>query len=343
VNRSVQERGFALAAALLALAVAAGIGAATSELGRLHAVLARQRKATAAALAALDGCVERAVATLPAGWAFDDVLAGADGLGGTADDGVVPLPGPCLGTARAAPGPPAPPRIVLEVEAETRGGRRRLDAVLARRPDPGVPALVWIADPGAIGRVPGRLVLDGVDPAALLAPQSLLAAPAPPDALDAWVTSQGAAVVAGGGSTPPLWAPPPPLADLVVRAGLAGAGPPGAGLLPAPPVPPALMLSAGDLVLAAPSAGAGLLIVDGVLRIEASLTFAGVIAARGGLQVGPAGVLEVAGAVWLGDGGLGALVVDGEARVTASAAAVAAADALLPLPRRVRLAAVQDF
>ncbi|HWP66403.1 MAG TPA: hypothetical protein VNO26_10865, partial [Candidatus Limnocylindria bacterium] len=62
-----------------------------------------------------------------------------------------------------------------------------------------------------------------------------------------------------------------------------------------------------------------------------------------GLRVGATGTADVEGALWLGASALEALVVDGNASVVASAAALEAADALLALPRRPALGSVRDF
>ena len=99
----------------------------------------------------------------------------------------------------------------------------------------------------------------------------------------------------------------------------------------------------GDLAITTPQHGAGILLVDGQLRIEAPLIFAGVVAATGGLRVEATGRLDLTGALWIGAGGLDALGVDGDVAIVASAAAIEVADALLPLPRRARLASLRDF
>jgi hypothetical protein len=342
-HRHRAERGFAVAAALLTLLVASTIGTTMAELGRLEAVLARQRKATAAALAAVDACAENAVASLPAGWEFTDVVVGSDGVAGTADDGVLSLASDCTGTAHAAPGAATPARVLLEVEATRGHGRRRLEAVVRRHAEPGVPSLLWIADGANVGRVTGALMLDGIDGAGAASPRSMLAAPADPEALDAWIAAQGATVVTTGGTGAPIWAVPPPLAAFVARAAAGGALAPGAGLTTAPPAVPHVTLSAGDLVVTSPRFGAGVLIVDGVLRVEAEFAFAGVVAATGGLRVEPSGVMSVQGVLWLGADSADTLAVDGSASVVASAGALAVADALLPLPRRATVASVRDF
>jgi len=339
-ERARRERGFALAAALLGVVLAGTVAAALAELARLEVVLARLRRATVDALAAVDGCLHAAVAALPAGWDFDAVIVGADGTAGTADDGVVPLAAACSGVARAAPGPAAPPRILLALEASRGRGRRRLDALVGRTVQPGAGALVWLASPAGIGAVGGTFALDGNGPTR---PMASLAAPAEPAALDAWIAVQGSAVTVSSGTGAPIWAPPPPLQALAARAASAGAVSAAAGLVGAPPAPPAVILAPGDLHVDTPRAGAGVLVVDGVLRLQAPLEFTGVVAALGGLRVEATGSLDVHGALWLGDESIDPLVIDGTAAIHASAAALDVADSLLSLPRRARVASVMDF
>jgi hypothetical protein len=336
------DRGFAAAAALLALVLASSIASVMAELARLETALARDRKAVAGALAALDACVEAAIGSLPAGWDFTGLLAGDDGVAGTPDDGWLPLPGHCVGAAEAAPGPAAPARFVLPVEAVHGRGRRRLEAVVRRHAEPGIPALLWLADPSAIGTVTGGLTLDGRDAAGPGALSAALAAPGEPALLDGWIAAQAGAVAAGDAATP-LWAPPPPIAALAARMAAAGAVPPEVGLAGAPGPPAVLTFAPGDLAVTSPRYGAGLLVVAGTLRVEAPLAMDGVVVAGGGLEVAPGGQFDVRGTVWLGADGAQALRVDGSATLTASAADVAAADGLLALPRRAALASVRDF
>ncbi|MCW5890081.1 MAG: hypothetical protein KIT14_05960 [bacterium] len=140
---------------------------------------------------------------------------------------------------------------------------------------------------------------------------------------------------------PPIAVGGPPIAALVARAVAAGAVA-GAVLVPTPPATPALALVTGDLVVAGPAHGAGLLIVDGRLDITAPFTFIGAVVAADGVRVTHAGSLDIAGALWIGAGSPEPLDVDGTARVTASAAGLAVADAMLPLPRRAVVAGVHD-
>jgi hypothetical protein len=338
-----REQGFALAAALLAVAVASTIGSAVVEIARLEVVLARQRRTTLDALAAVDACAEQATTALAAGWEFDPILRGADGVLGTSDDGLVTLPAGCTGSAHPAPGPPMPPRMLLELEAMRGSGRRRLDALVRRRTAPGVPAVLWATAPGTFAPVTGSLTLDGVDPAMPVAPLAAVGTPDDPALLDAWLLAQGSAVSVSAGTTGPIWAQPVPIGEIVTRAAAAAAVPPAVGLTASAPAPPALTLATGDLAITAPAAGAGVLVVPGVLSIGAPLQFVGVVVAGGGVRVGAAGTLTLSGGLWLGDGSLQTLAVDGSATLTASDAALAGADALLTLPRPARIAAVRDF
>jgi hypothetical protein len=130
-----------------------------------------------------------------------------------------------------------------------------------------------------------------------------------------------------------------PIAELVTRMRDAAAA--SAGTLTPTGTPPlALTLVTGDLVVGSPMAGRGLLVVTGLLDIQGSFQFSGVVVASAGIRVAAAGRLDVAGNVWLGAGA--ALVVDGDARVVAQADALDAADGLLRLPRRALLASLRD-
>jgi hypothetical protein len=102
---------------------------------------------------------------------------------------------------------------------------------------------------------------------------------------------------------------------------------------------PTLVLADGDLDVPGALAGAGLLLVAGRLDIDGLLDFTGVVIASGGLHVGPGGRLAVRGAVWTA----GPLGIDGTVDVRHDGAAVAGADALLPLPRRAVLLGLRDL
>jgi hypothetical protein len=324
----------ALPAAVMTLLVSTALGVAIADLVHTEVALARQRLLAARALAAADACVARVVAALPAGWDFGPELAGA-GL-------PAPTPG-CRLRARPAPGPAEPPRLLLEIAATAGRGTRAVEALVGRTPAPGVAALLWLATPPGPGTVGGSLALAGVDPLVPDAPGwAALAAPAIPDALDAWLVGQPGVTIAPGTAAPRA-APPPPLAALVAR--LVDAGAPGAeALVEAAGPAPSRALVRGNLAIASPAHGAGLLVIDGTLDVDASLSFTGLVVVTGGLRVARGATLAVDGALWLAPGaGPQPFAVDGDAVVRRRDAALAAAGGLLPLPRPAILLGQRDL
>jgi hypothetical protein len=335
------ERGGAvLSAAVLALAVGAVLAAAVADTVRTEVRLAQLRRAAADALAATDACVARVLADLPAGWEFDALVHGSDGVAGTADDGAVPAPADCAAVAGGARGPA---RVVLTVGARSGRGRRTLDAAVGRAAAPGLPALLWLAAAPPPDAVEGLLRLDGADESDPDADWAALAAPADPLGLDAWRAGVGARLETTPRTAPPLYAPAPPLAELALR--LRAAGPIGAeALLAVGPPAPSLVYVEGDLVVSGARVGAGLLFVGGTLDIQGRLDFTGLVIASGGLGVADGGTLTVEGAAWIGEpGGPGAtLAIAGTASLRQGRAALDVVDRMLPLPRRAVLLGLRD-
>jgi len=330
--------GIALPAALAAVAVAAALAGAIAEIARVETVIARHRRTAAAALAAGDTCLTRLLAALPCGLDFAELLAGPDGVRGSADDGTVgALPG-CTATAAAAAG--AGEHVVVTVDARAGSGRRVLAAVVGRAPTPGPASLLWLPLLPGPGAVRGVLTLDGVDARDPTAPAVAgLAAGTDPDALDAWLSAVGAGTTAR--TPPPLYAAAPPLDPLVQRVRVTGhAG--AETLVVGAPAGPTLAFVDGDVVVPSALRGAGLLVVNGLLDVQGALDFTGVIVATRGVHVASAGRLVVEGALWSG-GVTDPLHVEGELALRQGRAAVAAADGLLRLPRQPLLLGLRDL
>jgi hypothetical protein len=325
---SSQRGGTALPAALATLAVSAAFTAAVTDVVRTELALARLRRATSVALAAADRCLAEVVAALSAGWDFAGEIAGGDGVSGTADDGFLASPTGCNASAGRAPGAGGPERALLSIEAHAGGGRRTLKAVVARDPRPGVAALLWLGAPPGDTTIAGTLVLDGS-----AAPDSVsaLAAPADPLALDAWVMAQGPHLVATTPTGAPITGPGPPLAALATRLRAVAGGPSGLR----PPL--------GDTWVNQPGSGAGLLVVEGLLDIQSTFAFTGVVVASG-VRVRAGASLAITGALWLGagSGDQPPLGVDGVLRITHSQAAIDAVDQSFTLPRRAHLLGMRD-
>jgi len=335
--RRRRRRGGALVAALATLAFSAALGAALADLARTELRLGAERRMTARLLGALDACVADVTGALPAGWDFAALLAGADGTLGSADDGMLAAPADCTAVARAAPGGPVPDRIVIRAEARIGGARRHLDALVRRAPEPGAGGLLWLSAPPEAGAFAGTATIDGGDPDA---PLASLAAPADPDALDAWIAGEGTHLDVSPGTLAPVTGPVPPLDDLRTR--VLAAPHAGSEALVASGAPAAVVAYvAGDLDVADARAGAGLLFVDGRLDVGGTLEFHGVIVATGGIRVASGAGLTLDGELWLGVGG-SALTVEGALVLRRAPGAVAAADALLPLPRRAVVAGARD-
>jgi hypothetical protein len=343
--RGAGERGAALAAALVALAVSAALVAGLTDAVRTEVILARERRSMVAALAAADACIAQHLATVPFGWDLDALLLGPDGAGGTPDDGTIVTPPGCTGSVARAPGPASPPRLLLGIDAAARGGRRLVDAVIGRDSTAATPALVWTTLPPSPDAVTGTMALDGADADPASADLPGLAAPAAPADLDGWLAAQGPHIAQTPRTAAPIRALPPPLSELATRAEAAGPG--GAELLApqgAPSSPPALALVGGDLVVSDARQGSGVLVVEGALDIRGSLDFTGVVVAVGGVKIAGGATLGVAGALWLGAPWppTAPLTVAGHLTLRQSRAAIAAAEGVFALPRRAILRGVRD-
>jgi hypothetical protein len=197
---------------------------------------------------------------------------------------------------------------------------------------------VWLAQ--APPSIAGTLQLDGIDasdPGATA--WGALAAPVEPAALDAWLAAEAAHVELAPGSGGPMTAPAPPLAELVQHA--SALGPVGVETLGTTPGgAPALVLAPGDALVADVRYGAGVLVVNGTLDVQGELHWSGIVAATGGVTVGAAARLAIDGALWTGPA---AVRLDGTASIRHADAAIAAADALLPLPRPPALRGMRDL
>ena len=330
------ERGCAtLVTAFIVLLAGSLLAAAVAEIARTELVVARDRRILAGGLAAADACLARVVGDLPAGWDHATALAGADGIDGTADDGVVAAPSGCRATL--VPGPLGALRPFVEVEATVPGGRRRLRAIVGAASPP-LPAVVWAERASPLGFVMGAVEIDGVDPARPdLPPLPAIASPEDPAAVDAWLHTTPAVTVAGATESP-RYAPHPPLGNLLAaRLALQGAR---AEFVPAAiPSPPALHAVPGDLIIATPGYGAGFLAVAGRLDIQADFAFSGIVGVSGGVGVASGATLRIAGGLWVGATGLD---VAGTLAVRHDRAATDAVEALFRLPRPATVAGLVD-
>jgi hypothetical protein len=303
---------------------------------------AASRRNTATALATADACLAQVVSGVPAGWDFDAILRGPDGVLNTVDDGQLTAPSGCTARFGLAPGAATPARGLLTIDARTTRSRRLMSAVVRRAPGPGVAALLWTTNVSTLGTPSGTLEFDGTDHANPARPSlASLAAPNPASQLDAWLTALGPQATVAAGTAPPLVRVPPPGAELIARAQQSiPVGTP--GLVTSPPAPIAAGLSTGDLRITGATVGQGLLVVDGWLDVEGPFDFRGVVIARAGVRVHAGATAAVHGALWVGPAGGAALDVAGRLRIDRDDAGIAVADTLLVLPRLPMVAGILD-
>jgi hypothetical protein len=339
-------RGAALSATLLVVALILALAGTGLLLARAALVLFMNfRDATATLYLARAG-IERALAVLRAGYSFDALLAGPDGIRGSADDGD---PGAgaavsgCTVRAEDDAGDPDPDRLadgngrirVVSEGAGPRGARSRIEALVGRAPAPYVPAAAYLGRPDL--DVAATATFDGADhapgdpPGAASGPGPPVAAAATPVA-DVPVALPGGVQDAGGAAVTAAPAAAIDAEDFAVR--LVSAGPP-AGPLPLGTFGPAALRVVGDATLAAPAVGAGVLIVEGSLDVNVPVEVRGAVIVLGRLRVAAEGTLSVRGWLWVEGRGAGpAVTADGPLSVIYSSEAVAEADRLFRLPRR---------
>jgi hypothetical protein len=339
-------KGSALMIAILLVALAGVLATALAELGRLAVGRARLDRDGARAWFIAEAGLTDTVAAIPGGHSFTGMLSttpappNASGAPwsyavGFLDDGD-DHPDDATTDINA--------RVILRVNAFGPAPvRRRLEAVLGRRPDPILPGALTLA--GDARALTADFLLDGRDfdmssgctiasggaaRAGLSLPEGAgLPMLASPDQ------------ILGRGSTPSIErGPAPPFTEVaaapVATHQLAGSLAPTLGTTTAP----RFIIIDGDAMADAVTSGAGMLYVAGRLRITGRLDFRGLIAAAGGIELAPGATLQVCGGAWAA--GPNALDARGSGFVRTSTAALRLAATLAPLPASARVIAIRE-
>jgi hypothetical protein len=338
-----------LISTLALLAVVLALITAGLVLARADLVLFRNHRDGTRAYFRTRAASLRAAADLPAGYGFDAALAGPDAVPGTSDDGrwIRALPDACAGLVidDAADPDPDPMRdanatIHLRTRCDGPGGARRaVEIVIGRADAPYVPGAIFLERTTVDAA--GPMVVDGRDHAPTDVPGHPSGTGAPVAAaasadLEAPQSLGRTATDAAG--APLLTIPAAPIDAESFTSRLRAAG--GALLveLPVGVFPDTLTHVVGDAQILGASQGHGLLVIDGSLEVRAPLDFDGVVIVRGGVEIAASGRLTVRGWLWIrGTAPGAALRVGGPLTVLYSSAAVRAADAGMPLPRRAIL------
>lgn len=341
------ERGSALLASIVILALLAAVTAATLWLTRSELWVAGSARAFQQARYSAEAGVWHATALLAPGTDFAALLAGSGGVSDPARPGPLPLPG---GGFVAFPGSPFGyavtayeagfERVRLRSTATAvRGARRSVDATVGREPQPYAPAPLVVLG-GGVEIAPALAGLDpeaggvGLDARAPAGGSQAIVAAADLDAAEL-----ARATLAGGGAALRGGAPRARARAFdVVRfaqdAGLAAQAPAvlaaaqgGAG------APVALLVEGG----AAPRlAGHGVLFASGGLEIAGDVAWRGALYVAGELRI-VAGACRIDGLVWAQSI---SFVTGCDLRL--DPAALSEAEAVIRLPRRPTLLALDD-
>jgi hypothetical protein len=290
------------------------------------------------------GAMTTTVANIAAGYTFDSVLAGPDGVAGTADDGEMGAMTDCDIHAMDDAADPDPHRLVdanqrirlVGTCLGPRHARRSIELIVRRDPAPLVPAALLLGRPRLDATA--SVTLDGGDhlPGDAAGAPSGNADPVPAAAsadLDEPTLLPYAVRTGRGGrvaAVPTVQIDRPEFAGRLLSLGL----PPVAGLSEAT-LAGLITHTGGSARVSSAVRGRGLLIIDGDLEVTAPLTFSGVLVVQGTLDIRPGGALAVRGSLWVWGEGLGAAVeAAGPLTVAYSRDAVAQADRAFRLPRR---------
>lgn len=302
------------------------------------------------------GAIAWSVAEVAAGYAFDSLLVGPDGIRGTADDGTLPGAGTVSGCSVHAldddddPDPSATidgnHRVRLLAKCSgPRGARRTVEGIVGRSTVPFVPAALYIGgidlDFYASATLDGRDHTPGDVPGTPSGPEDPVpeaASPAieTPTLLPSGIrTGRGAPIAA----LPAGKIDAPSLTSRVLMM-----APPFLTSLPEGEFGRAFIHVTGDERVDSPAAGAGLLVVEKDLEIDGPVEFSGVVVVGGSLRLSETGALSIRGFLWVRGDSPGPVVrAEGPLSVVYSSAAVADVDGAFHLPRRPLLLAEREL
>lgn len=351
------QRGAALIVTLGIILILLPLGAYVVFQCRTDLLIQRSFREGIEAFYVAEAGLEHAVADLRPGLSFDTLLAGPDGLAGSADDGAFPFSEGIPGTF---PSPPfrynvrvsrrAADSVYLVSEGSGKdGATKTVAAMVSHSPLVWTPAAVYVQGSAeAVEWGAGDFLLSGLDHAIHDAPArpNGAAAPVPglgsanPDterALRVSLGEEGAGRCVGAGGPPSIATTVP--ADVQALASLLVHWPDSlvfGEITPSDPArigtsqTPQLSVVTGNVDIAGHAAGNGILLVLGNLHVGGELEFTGLVVVMGGVLFDPSSDVVIAGALWHGANGDGQLRLRGRGAVMYSSAALAAIDAAFP-------------
>jgi hypothetical protein len=349
------NRGTALIAALIIIMILLPLGAYVALQCRSDLLIERNFRAEVEAFYAAEAGLEHAIAEIDPGLSFDAVLAGPDGIPGTADDGAFPF-------RHGPPGDFAPPQLSYEVRSTPvtgnmlslvsrgtgrYGATKVVAALVARSPIVFTPAALYVQ--GGIRSLDlggGTLLLSGLDhrvddpsasPTGTAAP---IAALASTDAegeqdLRQRLPEGLAARLSGAGGAPSIATSPTfdvqGYADrFAAQSSCVHLSALGETLTLGTPGTPQVSVVEGDAYISGWLRGNGVLVVRGTLDVAGAFEFTGLVVALNGILFEPTGNITITGTLWRGPAMDERLWLRGSGAIEYSSSALSAVDTAFP-------------
>jgi hypothetical protein len=359
------ERGAALVAALSISMILLPLGVLVALQCRTDLIIQHNLRSDIEAFYVAEAGLAHAVAEIPPGRSFDQILAGPDHLLGTNDDGAFPFVG---GPPAAFPYPPlrydvqvAPRgsnalRIVSRASGPN-GSAKVVEELVKRSPLPFTPSALYRETTSANVTLGVSFSVSGIDhqvvfpPLPEAQPRALLPAVSTPsaDAESSLRTDLAPAApgqISGAGRAPSVATVEKlSLDDYATSV----ANSPTASTLPATSVDdaiwgtrsaPQLSVVAGDLTVSGRLVGSGVLVVKGTFEVTGTVEFSGLVIALGAVLYEPSSSVTVVGTLWQAASQDERLELGGSGVVAYSSSALSDLDRAFPtlLPHAVVVA-----
>jgi hypothetical protein len=349
------QRGTALVAALGIAMILLPLGALVALQARTDLSIQLNLRNDIEAFYVAEAGLAHAVAEIPPGQSFDQLLVGPDRRMGTSDDGAFPF---AAGPPAAFPSPPFHYTVqvlpggsaMLRLVSRGSGANRSTKVVenlVARSPLPFTPAALYTETTHPIFTLGRSYRLSGIDHQAVFppVPQAPPTAPLPAlstadaDAAAALRTELSGAApeqVAGAGAVPSVGTVS--ALDLGTYANSV-ADAPSAAAHPAEPVDaaawgtrdaPQLSIVDGTLRVAGRLTGTGVLVVRGSLEVAGTIEFSGMVLVQGAILFDPSSSVTLVGTLWQAGNQDERLQLDGTGVVAYSSRALADLDRAFP-------------
>lgn len=317
------QRGTALVAALGIAMILLPLGALVALQCRTDLSIQHNLRSDIEAFYVAEAGLAHAIADIPPGQSFDQLLAGPDHLKGTADDGAFPFVG---GPPSAFPYPPFRYDVqvvpngsnmlrIVSRASGANGSTKVVDALVTRSPLPFTPAALYAETTNTNVALGDGFRLSGIDHQAIFPPVPDIAPAAPLPALStsrvdaepllrAALSGAAPGQISGALAAPSVATVPPlglgtyassvansPTATTYTAASADGAQ---WGTRQAPQ----LSIVAGNLDVAGQLTGSGVLLVRGTLHVTGVVEFSGVVLVQGAVLFDPSSTVSVVGTLW---------------------------------------------